>query len=319
MMDKSPLLSICIPTYNRSCILSDNLIVLLNLPSFDDEVELVVSDNNSTDNTEDVVKAFMHKYPNKNIVYHKNETNIKDKNFLKALSLGKGRYLKLMNDYTIINNTDLTFIKKCIANDHTEASQWFFYDRLRVKGNGRELPIVTIKDMDGFVKLVNNKITWIPNFGCWKRQISCLSQFEDQSELQLLQMLWSLHLISETNDVKVVGMKYNTIPRNKDYRLSYNFFQVHVANYYKILKMYYHKGCLTSSAIRFDKKRVLQDFIGKSIIIYLFGGKCRGKDYFTSWKIVIKHFWNIPFFYIMPFTMPFVWVWRKCSNNAERI
>ena len=49
MSDKRPILSICIPTYNRAETLKKNVISILNYPSQD--LEVVVSDNCSTDET----------------------------------------------------------------------------------------------------------------------------------------------------------------------------------------------------------------------------------------------------------------------------
>lgn len=44
MENKRPLLSICIPTYNRALALKRNLECLVELSGFDEEVEIVISD-----------------------------------------------------------------------------------------------------------------------------------------------------------------------------------------------------------------------------------------------------------------------------------
>ena len=49
-----PLLSICIPTFNRGNILNDVLNNYVNNPQFDNEVEIVISDNASTDITAEI-------------------------------------------------------------------------------------------------------------------------------------------------------------------------------------------------------------------------------------------------------------------------
>lgn len=52
-MSEKPLLSICIPTYNRAEYLAKSLDTLVCLPEFNSsEVEVVISDNASTDNTQ---------------------------------------------------------------------------------------------------------------------------------------------------------------------------------------------------------------------------------------------------------------------------
>lgn len=94
-----PLLSICIPTRNRAAFLYRTLRSITETPVFQNgnEVEVVVSDNASTDATEEIVKIFTEKYGNK-IVYSRNETDIHDENFGKALRLAGGEFLKLNND-----------------------------------------------------------------------------------------------------------------------------------------------------------------------------------------------------------------------------
>lgn len=55
MKDIKPYLSICIPTYNRSEVLKESLMQLLKYEG--DDIEVVISDNCSPDNTEEVVRG----------------------------------------------------------------------------------------------------------------------------------------------------------------------------------------------------------------------------------------------------------------------
>ncbi|SDN50902.1 abequosyltransferase [Desulfonauticus submarinus] len=89
-----PLLSICIPTYNRAKFLPDAIESILNqiTPDIKDMVEICISDNASTDNTEEIVKEYQGKNICK-IVYHKNEENIgADRNYLKVIEIANGEY-----------------------------------------------------------------------------------------------------------------------------------------------------------------------------------------------------------------------------------
>lgn len=67
-----PLLSICIPTLNRAAFLYRTLRLITETPVFQNgnEVEVVVSDNASTDATEEIVKIFTEKYGNKIEIRH---------------------------------------------------------------------------------------------------------------------------------------------------------------------------------------------------------------------------------------------------------
>lgn len=90
-----PLLSICIPTYNRCRYLPETLDSILSQAT--PEVEIVISDNASTDATQKVVAEYTTKY--KNIYYERAESNKgPDANFLRVVSLAKGDYCWLLSD-----------------------------------------------------------------------------------------------------------------------------------------------------------------------------------------------------------------------------
>jgi abequosyltransferase len=81
----APLLSICIPTYNRARCLAALLDSIHAQKT--DEVEIIVSDKASTDDTRAIVK----KYPD--IIYGRSVKNLGfDANVLRAVSLASGKY-----------------------------------------------------------------------------------------------------------------------------------------------------------------------------------------------------------------------------------
>lgn len=311
-MEKNILLSICIPTFNRSAILKQNLQNLLSSSEFDDEVELVISDNCSTDNTDKVVADIIRHFPEKRIVYNRNETNIKDKNFLKVMSLGSGFYLKLYNDYTLVSNDDLKIIKNNINRNLESKTQLFFYNDIRKSGINL-YDIIKVNCTDEYVKLLNNKITWISNFGCWKEQLKYFYQYDTKSSLQLLQMMWTLFLVSNSNNIEIVNMNYKLLINHDNSRFSYNFFEVHVNNYYSILDVYNKKGLIDKDTIYYDKKRVLADFIGGSILKYLLFRRKHFKNE-NSWRIILSHFGKMPYFYIFPLDKIRLIIWKRLKN-----
>lgn len=84
-------LSICIPTWNRDIFLND-LLNSIFCQTFTGTLEVVISDNASTDGTMSVVKSFQGGgIP---IRYNVSEVNVgPDKNFLKAAALASGTYV----------------------------------------------------------------------------------------------------------------------------------------------------------------------------------------------------------------------------------
>ena len=92
-----PLLSICIPTFNRSIQLAS---ILLDLQAcsaiLGDQIEILVSDNCSSDATEELVEAFSHDFP---IKYFRQDVNTgPTSNYLFLLSQAIGTYCWVTGD-----------------------------------------------------------------------------------------------------------------------------------------------------------------------------------------------------------------------------
>ena len=94
-MNKKPLLSICIPAYNGAKFIKETLesILLEKNP----EVEIIVVDDKSTDDTFGVASQFKKKHPAFKIKVIRNKRNLGfDKNVLKVVSQAKGRFCWLL-------------------------------------------------------------------------------------------------------------------------------------------------------------------------------------------------------------------------------
>jgi|GEM_PF-2142053 len=96
-----PLLSICIPTYNRAEYLLKECLDSI-VCQFDDEnihrqVEIVISDNASSDNTTEVVRVYQDKFDN--IKYFRKEVEIPGgQNWDNAVAHSFGRYINVIGD-----------------------------------------------------------------------------------------------------------------------------------------------------------------------------------------------------------------------------
>jgi len=116
----SILFSICIPTYNRAKYLQENIDLLLKEISKKrfNEVELCVSDNASTDNTEEVVRKYIQSYPQIKITYKKNEKNLGgDWNFHHAMNMATGEYSLLLGDDDLLVENAIERITGLIENN----------------------------------------------------------------------------------------------------------------------------------------------------------------------------------------------------------
>ena len=100
-------LSICIPTFNRAEYINELLksIVCQDLQG----VEVVVSDNASTDNTCDVLALYAKKYAN--IKYSLSETNLgADLNYFRAVEMASGEYCWIIGSDDCLDAGAIKFV-----------------------------------------------------------------------------------------------------------------------------------------------------------------------------------------------------------------
>lgn len=296
-LSHTPLLSICIPTYNRAEILEENLTRILALPSMDLEVQIVVSDNASTDRTQQIVQKIIEQHPDKNIKYRRNPENVRDSNFLLALKAGDGIYCKLFNDYTSLTEKLLSHLKSKVAKyrdcDRSKTMLSFAFDLPGKKGRVGE---IYPDGINQFVVLLSNKLTWITNFGCFREQLDELDQFDKYRSLMMIQLAWQLHLAKTRHTIivcPVAGIYTIPVPNSKR-PTAYNFFTPHVENYYYLISQFTR---LTPLEAMVDKTHLLKDFVGNSAVDYLILKKECPYDLTGSWKILNKHFRWIPYYY----------------------
>ena len=96
------LLTIAIPTYNRSKDLSICLEhIVKQFKQYQTDVNLIISDNASLDNTPDIVTPYLDQ--NLPIKYIRNKSNIgPDLNFLQCFNLAQSKYVLIFGDDDIL-------------------------------------------------------------------------------------------------------------------------------------------------------------------------------------------------------------------------
>lgn len=95
--DFRPILSVCVPTYNRAVLLKECLeSVTRSRRNCEKEVEIVISDNASVDATFDVANDFVARFSN--VAYYRNEKNVNDDNFFRAAARARGRFVWILGD-----------------------------------------------------------------------------------------------------------------------------------------------------------------------------------------------------------------------------
>jgi glycosyltransferase involved in cell wall biosynthesis len=107
MNNDTPLVSVCIPVFNGERYIHETLTCVLNQTY--KNIEVIISDNCSTDSTLQIVRDFA----DPRIKIFSNERNMGVKyNYIKAFSYGQGKYLSFLS---ADDGMDLTTIEKGVA------------------------------------------------------------------------------------------------------------------------------------------------------------------------------------------------------------
>lgn len=112
-----PLLSLCIPTYNRSRFLTSLLnSIAVQIAGLGDAVEVIVSDNASMDDTESVVEAYRQRFP---ITYSRNRENegLPRNLQIMAVSLARGDFTWFVGDDDLICSDGLARLIQVIRQN----------------------------------------------------------------------------------------------------------------------------------------------------------------------------------------------------------
>jgi glycosyltransferase involved in cell wall biosynthesis len=119
-----PTLSICIPTYNRAELLESALnSIAPQVFELGGRVELVVSDNCSTDETREVVERVAQRWP---VRYHRNEENVGAIRNIMGLveNLARGEFCWLLGDDELLREGAARNILRAI-DEHVELDYFF--------------------------------------------------------------------------------------------------------------------------------------------------------------------------------------------------
>jgi len=120
-----PLISICIPTYDRVNLLKKTLDSIISNHSYD-QIEIIITDNGSSDAVPSMIKKYNHIL---NIRYVRNSQNIgASKNLFKSFSLAKGEYIWMFSDDDIFMENSINYLKNFLINN--PSIDYVFYPRM---------------------------------------------------------------------------------------------------------------------------------------------------------------------------------------------
>lgn len=255
MTETTPLLSICIPTYNRDRFLKQTLESITSQAIFKNtnQIEVIVSDNFSSDHTQSVAEAFASRFPNK-VRYFRNAENIgASLNCEITLSKGQGTFLKLHNDNLLIRDGSLSEIIKVITATIHEKPIIFI-----TNGNNNKTgsQIAICNNMNEFIDHVSFFSTWIGGFGIWKEQFENIPDFSGNPHDNLIHTDIIYDLLSSGKRAIILYEPY-FIGLDVGKKGGYNIAEVFGKTYLSILKKHVKSGLLDEALFQAEKKSIL--------------------------------------------------------------
>jgi acetyltransferase-like isoleucine patch superfamily enzyme len=280
-----PLLTIAIPTYNRASYLDINLQqLLLNINQIEDKsmLEIIISDNASTDDTDFVVNKYIGKGLKVN--YYINEYNIgPDGNFESCLSKAKGKYFWIFGDDELLFNNALKKIIDilnqndvgCIYLSGIGYDEYFDlpkYDKIP----NEKIEVITSLD---YIEKINYFITFCTG-NIFNRNY-LLDNFDSKKHLgsNVNQVHWYLNVLNNIDKHIVLKEKYFFIKSNNTG--GYKLFKTFSTNFNKILKENVDK-----KEVRFINNKLINEFFP----IYL-SNSTNFKDEKVYWELFKNYFW----------------------------
>ncbi|KAA0083847.1 glycosyltransferase [Trinickia soli] len=252
------LLSICIPTFNRAALLRETLESIATQPAFNatDDVEVVIADNHSSDETAEVAEAFQKRFPGK-VSFFRHALNIgPERNFYAVLEAGRGQFLKLHNDYLLLRPGALGEIVK-IVDAALPIKPTIFMTNGSCPGVE---PLQTLWTVDEFVRCVSYFSTWIGGFGLWREQLPQEEDFLQEEASRLIQTHALFKMVAQERGVLVVNDVYFAV-QNAGRKEGYNLTEVFSRNYLALLRKYAASGQIRGETLAVEKKALLLNHV----------------------------------------------------------
>jgi abequosyltransferase len=315
------LLSITIPTFNRANFLKLNLEQLkLELLEIDkNQVEIIVSDNCSDDNTQEIVQTAIKQ--GLTIKYVCNTSNLGwGKNFIQCFDLAKGKYVLILGDDDFLYDGSLKVIMSYLSNKDYGLiclKAYGFNTDFRKEYPGNFGKISEYKNKQDFFLTIGASISLISSCIINKDLIKDIdTQKMHTSNFAHLHLSIKAILASEKN----LNIKKYFIACKRNNSSNYSFSKVFVEEFWQLLDSYDSEGLKKETIDKLEKKLLFSYYP-----LYLLKERLNGTN---NYKTSLKHFsdrfgkmlffkiWVLP---ILKFPRPLAIFWGGLTTFIGRI
>lgn len=301
-MENNKILTIAIPTYNRGFFLEQSLErITSQIKGLEDEIELLVSDNCSSDNTQQVVKKFID--AGAPIVYNRNNVNLgMDGNFVYCFKNAKAKYAWILGDDDYLVEGTIPKLLNIMKSGE--------YGLIHLNNSlDNDLGSKVFTEKSKFVGDISFMITFI---SANIVQTKYVKQVDFNKYIGTYFTLIPVYLTAVIEENKNMMVYFDTMdaPADASTNGGYNIFKVFVTNYLNIVKEF--RSSLGYRYYEIEKYKLCRLFIYPWMVKLLIKSN-HGLHFKTnSWfKIIFKKYWYEPYFYPM---LLLFWI-RRIKNN----
>ena len=257
---KQPLLSICIPTWNRAKYLD------ISLKSFVEQIreidlsefELYISDNCSDDNTPDIVKQYI--ALGLPITYNRNEENLGAAgNFVKCMHWASGKYILLLGDDDILESGSVKYILNQLRGNDYGLVHILHYKKIKEER-------VVYDNLEDFYKRISYWSTFMSG-SIFRKDVVKMIDSSKYIKTHLLQMPYYLKSATLSNCNLLLNKTLIKVGLDSSSNGGYNFYEVFIRNYLNIWQELVADNKIKQSCFEYLKKDIYVNFIVNSIIL----------------------------------------------------
>jgi glycosyltransferase involved in cell wall biosynthesis len=290
-INKQPLLSICIPIYNRLYFLERQLERMSeDKDLFEEQIQLIVSDNCSTDD----LKSCCEKYQQQGLklVYNRNETNIgPDGNFAWCFHHAGGKYVWLLGSDDIpLKGLLRNVVEQLAGGDYglvhlTSSSR---RERLKIYHHDESI----LADINVWITFISANIIRAESVRDYD-----LSEFIGSFMIQVPAYL-NACLTTDDNALIYISQLFEKDSDTAN-NGGYNLFQVFVENLFGMYQRFIDKGLLSQQAFEKTKKEEYRTWLVGFVVDLLILKKAKRNnfDVTNSWSILFNHYGRHSYFY----------------------
>lgn len=282
-------LSLCIPTYNRAKVLDGNLRKLhqqmrgKNLP-----VEILVSDNCSSDETGEVVRRLLGE--GMDLRYIRNASNLgMDRNFAQCYRQAQGRYVAVVgdDDYLIDDMLD-----RLVA--HLRLGDYGLV-HLKVDSESRR-GAEEARDVEAFLRTTSYWLTYITS-NVVNRRFIVDYQFEDYfgTYLSILPLYLRAAVQGRTNLIVHERIFANGIATKTNG--GYSFFGVFCNTYLELWKSWVKVGAISAATYQAIKRDIYTRHLLPNVYALLIRRERSSYALDGAWLTLLRHYGRHAYFY----------------------